>query len=256
MRHINQWTIVILVIVGLQLSACGQGQIPVTGEKPAQVEAIEGTNLKRVILTEKAAERLDIQTALLREEQVRRTRMVGGMVVASPDGSAPGPGKVWVQVFLTENDLNLVDQSQPALIRPLDDDEEDDDTGEGLTGEADEGPQVDDAEDDDSAEAVLYYVVDDADNRLAPGQRVFVEISLSTSGTRRIVIPYSAVIYDTHGETWVYTNPEPLVFVRHPIVIDYIEGDLAFLSVGPPSGMAVVTVGGAELYGAETGVSK
>jgi hypothetical protein len=54
----------------------------------------------------------------------------------------------------------------------------------------------------------------------------------------------------------VYTNPEPLVFVRHAIVIDYIEGDLAILSEGPDAETAVVTVGAAELYGAETGVSK
>jgi len=64
------------------------------------------------------------------------------------------------------------------------------------------------------------------------------------------------VLYGVHGETWVYTNPEPLVFIREPIVIDYIEGDLAVLSEGPEAGTAIVTVGAAELFGTETGVSK
>ncbi len=71
------------------------------------------------------------------------------------------------------------------------------------------------------------------------------------NGTQRRVIPYAAVLYDTQGDTWVYTSPEPLTFVRHPITVDHIDGDKAVLSDGPPSGTAVVTVGAAELYGSE-----
>lgn len=70
------------------------------------------------------------------------------------------------------------------------------------------------------------------------------------------VIPYAAVFYTATGETWTYTNPEPLTFVREPIVIDHIRGDRVFLSEGPPSGMSVVTQGSAELYGTETGVEE
>jgi hypothetical protein len=71
------------------------------------------------------------------------------------------------------------------------------------------------------------------------------------NGTQQRVIPYAAILYDTQGDTWTYANPEPLTFVRSPIVVDRIEGDLAVLSDGPPSGTAVVTVGAAELYGSE-----
>ena len=74
--------------------------------------------------------------------------------------------------------------------------------------------------------------------------------------TRRIVIPYSAVVYDLRGETWAYVSPEPLVFVRHQIRVDYIEGDLAVLLDGPALGTSVVTVGVAELFGIELGVGK
>jgi hypothetical protein len=76
------------------------------------------------------------------------------------------------------------------------------------------------------------------------------------NGEQHKFIPFAAVIYGVHGETWVYTNPEPLVYVREPIVIDFIQDDWAVLSEGPEVGTAVVTVGGAELFGAETGVSK
>ena len=257
MRHHNhRWTAVILIIVGLLLAACAPTPAAVEKIVPAKVEKIEGTDLKRVTLTEKAAERLDIQTAPLREEQVVRTRTVGGVVVASPEGQGAGPGKVWVRVRLNESDLNQVDRGQPARVLSLDDEDDGEDADDGLEAEADEGPDVDDAQDDDSAEAALYYLVDNADNSLVPGQRVFVEFALSGSGTSRKIVPYAAVIYDVKGATWVYTNPEPLAFVRQSISVDYIKGDLAFLTEGPPAGTEVVTVGGAELYGAETGVSK
>jgi hypothetical protein len=67
-------------------------------------------------------------------------------------------------------------------------------------------------------------------------------------------VPYAAVVYDKNGATWAYTNPESLVFVRAAITIDRIMEDVAILSSGPPVGMAVVTVGTAELWGVETGV--
>jgi hypothetical protein len=74
-------------------------------------------------------------------------------------------------------------------------------------------------------------------------------------GTLRKVVPYAAVLYDPHGEAWVYTNPEPLTFVRAHISVDSIDGDRAVLSEGGPAdGTAVVTVGVPELYGTELGV--
>jgi hypothetical protein len=75
------------------------------------------------------------------------------------------------------------------------------------------------------------------------------------SATRK-VIPYAAVLYDVNGNTWVYTMPERLTFVRDRVDIDYIEGDLAVLLSGPPSGTAIVTAGADELYGTEFGVGE
>lgn len=81
-------------------------------------------------------------------------------------------------------------------------------------------------------------------------------IGLETVSSQGMVVPYSAVIYDTEGNTWIYTNPEPLTFVRAPIEIDHIEGNQAFLSQELESDAPIVTVGVIEIYGAETGVSK
>ena len=138
MKHINRWLIIVLVIVGLSLSACGAKSTPPTKIEPAKLEVIEGSDLKQVILTEKAAERIGLETV-------------------------------------------------PA---------------------------------------------------------------------QEMTVPYAAVIYDIEGNTWIYTNPAPLTFVRAPIEIDYIEGDQAFLATALETDAPIVTVGVAEIYGAETGVSK
>jgi hypothetical protein len=68
------------------------------------------------------------------------------------------------------------------------------------------------------------------------------------------VIPYCALLYDAHGDTWAYTSPADLTYVRETISVDHIEGDEVVLSDGPSSGTEVVSVGVAELFGAETGV--
>jgi hypothetical protein len=71
---------------------------------------------------------------------------------------------------------------------------------------------------------------------------------------RRTVVPSDSLLVDPEGDFWVYTNPDPLVFVRHKIRIDNEVGHRAFLSAGPPIGTRVVTVGVAELYGVEYGI--
>ena len=83
-------------------------------------------------------------------------------------------------------------------------------------------------------------------------ERIGIE-TVSASGTS---VPYAAVIYDIEGNTWIYTNPEPLIFVRVPVEIDHITGDTAVLSQSLDTDLTVVTVGVSELYGTETGVSK
>jgi hypothetical protein len=146
MRTRYCWIVIILILATLQLSACTQKTTSADKVLPVQLATVEGSELKRVVLTEKAAERIDLQTAKVHEESV--------------------------------------------------------------------------------------------------------------NGTNRKVVPYAAVIYDLHGETWLYTNPEPLTYVREAITIDSIYGDKAILIDGPSDGTEVVTVGVAELFGAETGVSK
>jgi hypothetical protein len=83
-------------------------------------------------------------------------------------------------------------------------------------------------------------------------KRLDVQTAEVREADGQMVVPYASVLYEANGNTWVYVNIAPLVFVRQAIVIDSINGDEAILSKGPDSGSAVVTVGAAELYGSES----
>jgi len=76
-------------------------------------------------------------------------------------------------------------------------------------------------------------------------------VMVSGKSETRKVMPYGALMYDTKGESWAFTSPEPLVYIRKPVVVETIEGDRVILSDGPAVGTAIVTVGAAELMGAE-----
>ena len=69
-------------------------------------------------------------------------------------------------------------------------------------------------------------------------------------------VPYSAIIYDAEGHSWVFTTSEKLSYVKAPIAIDRIDGDRAILTEGPPPGTQVVTQGAEELFGVEDGIGE
>ena len=285
MQRNNQLMVAVLIIAGLPLSPCPQVSGAEQAEHPARVERIEGAELSRVTLTEKAIERIGLKTDRVREVNVSRKRMVGGEVVALPaasasNPSAPVPGtdpskgetvyrqfapgqieaaglapskvpdrsRVGVRVPLSRGELKKVAVGEPARVLPLARGGDDDDEGLGLAAQPVEMPAVGNPK---KPTAALYYVVESPEHGLVPGQRVRVRLALSGKGTKRKVVPYSALIYDLHGETWVYVSPAPRTFVRHKVDVDYIEGDVVVLEDGPPTGTVVASVGVAELYGAE-----
>ncbi len=112
----------------------------------------------------------------------------------------------------------------------------------------------------EGSEPARLTLTDQAAERLgiqtAPVDEAMVAATATGEGAlvQRRVVPYAAVLYDRAGDTWAYTNPQPLVFVRHAITVDYIDGQQAVLSAGPDIGTQVVIVGATELFGAEVGV--
>ena len=66
-------------------------------------------------------------------------------------------------------------------------------------------------------------------------------------------VPYGALVYDANGKTWVYTTPGPRTYLRAAVTVEKIADNKVQLQSGPPVGTDVVTVGAAELFGAEFG---
>jgi hypothetical protein len=106
--------------------------------------------------------------------------------------------------------------------------------------------------------SLTQRAVDRLDIRTAPVRTVRVAVpnrgGARAGSTTRKVVPYAAVVYDENGATWTFTNPAPRTFVRQRIDVDYVTGDRAVFRHGPAVGTWVVTVGAAELLGAELGV--
>jgi hypothetical protein len=193
----HEWLSLVLG-AGLLLAACGDGAGAAATKKdqPAKVEKIDGTGLNRLVLTERAVQRLDIRTAPVGEATVSRR-----VVVVGPDRT--NCDEIRGTEYRSPRERTFFVENCPAV-----------------------GP------------------VSQAASLAAPGP------------TLRTVIPYSAVIYDPRGDTWAYTNPEPFVYIRHHITVDFVDGQFAVLGESPPLGTQVVTAGAAELYGAEFGVGK
>jgi hypothetical protein len=215
------FVLTLAVAAGLAFTGCAEKPKKHEFVHPSHVEHHEGSHEAQITLTQRAHERTGIETAKVGEAPVSKKRTFQGEVVsrggglavrvAAPGNAAAGEAQVYA---LTRSDARWKAHRV---------------SGSAASGE------------------VRYAL--DGDSGLVLGQRVGVELALST--THRKVVPYSSVIYDEHGDTWVYTQPEPLKYVRAPIDIDYIEGDVAVLNDGPPNGTAVVSVGAIELYGTE-----
>jgi hypothetical protein len=123
------------------------------------------------------------------------------------------------------------------------------------TPQAADAPKADDSgpakvEHLKGAEPARVTLAESAAKRL--GIQTAVIESASDGGKSMSAVPYAAVLYDTGGDTWMYINTSPLVYVRHHITVDHMNGDQAVLADGPAVGTKVVIVGASELYGSET----
>lgn len=227
----------VLVLAG---PACGGSTEKPPTVAPAVLEQIVGSDAMRVTLTDDARRRLGVVTAPVTREEVVRTRQFGATLVSSFGGAASH-----ARVVLTEGEAATVDRDAPSMILPL--------AQAATTVASPIGARLASAGPSaaDDPPGTLYYALDDVVSA-PPGSPVMIDLQLA--GTMHLVVPYSAVVYDASGRTWVYTAIAPDAYVRHPIEVAYIEAGDAFLTDGPPAGTEVVVVGSGELDGFENGI--
>ena len=70
-------------------------------------------------------------------------------------------------------------------------------------------------------------------------RRIGLATSAISGAGGRLVVDYTALIYDSAGGSWVYTVPEPLTYLRAPVKISRRSNRAAsFLADGPVVGTA------------------
>jgi RND family efflux transporter MFP subunit len=155
---------------------------------------------------------------------------------------------VWVRVPVPVGDLDVINRTEPAQVGKL---SAPPGTRLSLAKPVAAPPSANPL----SATVDLFYEMPNADGKLFPGQRLGVTLPLADT-SESLSVPWSALVFDIHGGTWVYKRIGPHRYARQRVVVAYTVGAEAVLSSGPPVGTTIVTAGVQELFGAETGFVK
>ncbi len=101
----------------------------------------------------------------------------------------------------------------------------------------------------------LFYEVTNKSGAFRLGQKVGVILPLREEEDS-LVIPWSAVVHDVQGGTWVYENTASLAYTRRRVEVSRVVGSEVVLTRGVKPGARIVVTGVAELFGTEFGVGK
>lgn len=187
--------------------------------------------------------RLQVQLAetKLRTAQSRRN------LLGAPLFEAVRTNLLWVHVPVYVGDLSNLNLEAPARLYPL--------------GSKTNSPGVEinlvsvPFSSVGSATATdLYYEISGSES-FRPGQKFGVAIPLREEA-ESLVIPSSAILYDIHGDAWVYVKISPQAFARRRVEVRYTQKGRAIISRGLTENVEVVTLGNAELFGTEFGPGK
>ena len=271
MQYRERWLAAAFVGAGLFVATANSQAAEPIDNPPSKVTPIEGTTLSLVTLTPEAAARLGIEITQVRDMEMVRRRIVSGLVLVSPEAvvtaeesarpfdapeqfvtaagsSSPATIQTWHVHVNPVGELDRKAGSRPARVVPIGALSSD-----GWLVEPSAAQPLGTIE--EASRPLVYNLPAETPGLVGPG-RVMVELALSDGGIARKVVPYASLLYGINGDTWIYASPEPLVFVRHPVQVDYIDNDWVVLSDGPPAGTNVVAVGVAELYGTEFKIGK
>lgn len=150
---------------------------------------------------------------------------------------------LWVRVPVFAGDVDEIDAGQAASVTRL---------GGGDPPRPATRVTAPLKADPSAASVDLYYELQGAGATFRPGERVMVELPLKNA-ERGLVVPDAAVLYDIHGDAWVYQDMGGNSYARKRVQIARHAGGRAVIARGLAEGVKVVTVGAAELFGTEFG---
>ncbi|MGH7601565.1 MAG: efflux RND transporter periplasmic adaptor subunit, partial [bacterium] len=157
-----------------------------------------------------------------------------------------GQNPVWVRVPVYFGDLATIDEQQPAQVEALG-------HAPGSSQRAAKpmpGPTLGDA-----ASADLFFEMSNSDSQFRIGEKVSVTLA-QKSAKENLLVPFSAILYDIHGGTWVYAKTAPQIYARRRVELHHVIDGLAVLARGPATDTEVVITGAAEIFGTEFGGGK
>jgi RND family efflux transporter MFP subunit len=158
------------------------------------------------------------------------------------------PDPLWVRVPVYVGDLMGISRQAPAkVIAPGEPPE-----SAGRIATPIQGPPTANAS---AASADLFYRLPNPDGRFRPGERMGVVLEFSTAAGDAPAVPFSAVLYDIYGGTWVYESLGNHAYARRRVEVREVSGGMATLRRGISVGTSVVVVGAAELYSSEFGTT-
>lgn len=193
---------------------------------------------------------VSISIAAPRDGALQKILVNPGQAVA---GGAPlfeiaNLGSVWIRVPIYVGELNRIDRRQTARVRALND-------APGAVTRQARPVNAPPTADPVANTADLYFELANQDSALRPGQKLGV--MLSERGIEEsLVVPWSAVLHDINGGTWVYENTGPQLYARRRVEIRRVLDSRAVLARGPAVGAKIVATGAAELFGTEFGTGK
>jgi len=206
--------------------------------------------LERLTLEATEVDPTPIEIVAPQDGVVRAASAAPGQVVAA--GSLlfelVDLSNVWIRVPVYVGLESEIDRAAPAMVVPLGD-------GGKSKGRAASPVSAPPSADPIAASADLFYEIENSDGRYRPGERVGVTLTLAGSA-EYLTVPWSAVLHDAQGGTWVYEQLGEHDYRRSRVQLLRVDGATAVLEAGPKPGTQVVASGAAELFGTEFGAGK
>jgi RND family efflux transporter MFP subunit len=155
---------------------------------------------------------------------------------------------VWVRVQVYVGDLAALEDQQPAQVETLG-------NSAGVSPRAAKPVHGSPLGNANAASADLFFEMPNPDGQFHIGEKVRVVLA-QKNAEENLLVPFSAILYDIHGGTWVYAKTAPQVYARRRVELHHVVDGLAVLTRGPAADTEVVITGAAEIFGTEFGGGK
>jgi RND family efflux transporter MFP subunit len=155
---------------------------------------------------------------------------------------------VWVRVAVYVGDMVKIDQKKDAIIQSLGNIS----NINVYNAKSVNGPPLSDP---NSVSSDLFFEISNSEGLFRTGQKVSVLLTQLGSGNR-IVVPWSAIMYDINGGNWVYLRTRQYTYSRRRVEVSSVIDGSAVLTRGINKDEEIVTTGAAELFGTEFGGGK